>query len=408
MLSEPGGGSEGLADLRDQLQRKQSELTERQALASMRRDLAQKEQEIMMQKQAEEMEQQRAVFEQQQVQMRMQQEAMQRQASSMQMAMQQQMMQQQAFFAAAQQATMQQANGRAEEERQLEEERRRREEEERRYAQEQFEESQPPDPVILELLAPLRSQDEGTRLTALEDLRELTMCAVGEEGVALGRAIRAAGGVSLLTWLLVDPAVRVQQETLLVRRRSGARPRHPQITRPSLSPRSLTHASVAPRATGTQVLANLCADTVDSNAAATKRALLKCGGARALDACLASYDREVVVFACGAVQNLCSEAEWCEALAELGSTDRLQTLLSHDDTDVVRFASGALQNIVVNVTAGDANETLLDNFGEEAIASVENRARQIKLQVRARATLLRREPRPRTQRYTARVLTLVS
>ena len=379
-LSEPGGG---LDELREQLQRKQSELTERQALAAMRRELAQKEQEIMMQKQAEEMEAQRAMFEQQQQQMRMQQEAMQRQATSMQMAMQQQMLQQQAFFQAAQQATMQQAQARAEEERRLEEERRKQEEEERRYAQEQFEESQPPDPVILELLAPLRSQDEGTRLTALEDLRELTMCAVGEEGVALGRAIRAAGGVSLLTWLLVDPAVRVQQETLLVRRCLGARPRDKQIRAdpaPAHSFHSRTRAPMPPE----QVLANLCADTVDPNAAATKRALLKCGGARALDACLASYDREVVVFSCGAVQNLCSEAEWCEALAELGSTDRLQSLLSHDDPDVVRFASGALQNIVVNVTAGDANETLLDNFGEAAIASVENRARQVKMQVRPR------------------------
>ena len=129
-----------------------------------------------------------------------------------------------------------------------------------------------PDPVMLEVLAPLRSEDAPTRLAALEELRELTMCAVGEEGAMLGQAMRGAGvptcgartpdppdhriwsahlgeligtgGVALLAWLLVDPDSTVQQEGQLVEH--AVRPVC-RVSAPHPPPWTISGGSYAPR-----------------------------------------------------------------------------------------------------------------------------------------------------------------
>ena len=65
------------------------------------------------------------------------------------------------------------------------------------------------------------------------------------------------------------------------------------------------------------ILGNLCSDSVDPNSTATKQALLRSGGARAALSCVHTEDPAVLLFACGALQNLCYEREW----AELGARD---------------------------------------------------------------------------------------
>ena len=79
--------------------------------------------------------------------------------------------------------------------------------------------------------------------------------------------VRENSGVSLLSWLLADPSPEVQQTALMI-------------------------------------LGNLCSDSVDSQSCETKRLLLSTGGARALLTCAQSDDHAVLLFACGALQNL--------------------------------------------------------------------------------------------------------
>jgi hypothetical protein len=166
----------------------------------------------------------------------------------------------------------------------------------------------PDAPTVPALVALLRSTDESERDEALATLAEMVDGAFGEDGAQLGEEMRANGGVALLSWLLADPNPEVQQMSLMI-------------------------------------LGNLCSDSVDSNSAATKHTLLRSGGARAILSCVHTEDPAVLLFACGALQNLCYEADWSELAVSYDVHLRLESLLTHEDGMIVRYASGALQNI---------------------------------------------------------------
>ena len=164
----------------------------------------------------------------------------------------------------------------------------------------------PEAPTVPVLVALLRSSDEVERDDALASLAEMIDGAFGEDGAALGEQMRANGGVALLSWLLADPSPDVQQMSLMI-------------------------------------LGNLCSDSVDSNSSMTKQSLLRCGGARAILSCVHTEDPAVLLFACGALQNLCYERDWAELAVSYDVQLRLETLLTHEDAMIVRYAT-ALQN----------------------------------------------------------------
>ena len=169
-------------------------------------------------------------------------------------------------------------------------------------------ERMPETPTVPVLVALLRSTDEAERDDALASLAEMIDGAFGDDGRDLGEQMRANGGVALLSWLLADPSPDVQQMSLMI-------------------------------------LGNLCSDSVDSNSSATKQSLLRCGGARAILSCVHTEDPAVLLFACGALQNLCYERDWAELAVSYDVHLRLESLLTHEDGMIVRYASGALQNI---------------------------------------------------------------
>jgi len=169
-------------------------------------------------------------------------------------------------------------------------------------------ERMPETPSVPVLVALLRSTDEGERDDALASLAEMVDGAFGEDGEQLGLAVRANGGVALLSWLLADPSPDVQQMSLMI-------------------------------------IGNLCSDSVDANSKETKRLLLQSGGARAILSCAFTEDPAVLLFACGALQNLCFEVAWSELAVSHDVHKRLEGLLFHEDAMIVRYASGALQNI---------------------------------------------------------------
>lgn len=163
-------------------------------------------------------------------------------------------------------------------------------------------ERMPETPSVPVLVALLRSTDEGERDDALASLAEMVDGAFGEDGEQLGLAVRANGGVALLSWLLADPSPDVQQMSLMI-------------------------------------IGNLCSDSVDANSKETKRLLLQSGGARAILSCAFTEDPAVLLFACGALQNLCFEVAWSELAVSHDVHKRLESLLFHEDAMIVRYAS---------------------------------------------------------------------
>ena len=137
-------------------------------------------------------------------------------------------------------------------------------------------------PKTSELIQAMRSADAGERADALAMLSEVVGSAYGEAGAELGEAVRQAGGVALLAWLLADPYDQVQQQALLV-------------------------------------IGNLCSDSVDPNSAATKQQLLYNGAGRSLLACVFSDDPYMLILACGALQNLCYDRDWATFVVEHGA-----------------------------------------------------------------------------------------
>lgn len=125
----------------------------------------------------------------------------------------------------------------------------------------------------------------------------------GESGIELGAALREGGGVPILALLLNDSVPEIQQNALLI-------------------------------------AANICSDSFDANSRTTKRALLECGGARALMTCVYADDPQTFALACGALQNLTHERGWAEQAMAILS--QLEALLAHENMSVVRYASGAL------------------------------------------------------------------
>ena len=113
------------------------------------------------------------------------------------------------------------------------------------------------------------------------------------------------------------------------------------------------------------ILGNLCSDSVDSNSRATKALLLQSGGARALLSCVHTEDPAVLLFACGALQNLCFEPDWSELAVAHDIHIRLQGLLCHEDAMIVRYASGCLQNITRSLH--------IDGLSELAVEAVKER-----------------------------------
>ena len=145
--------------------------------------------------------------------------------------------------------------------------------------------------TILELFGLIKSKDENDRLDGLAELSDLVDSAYGDDGAALGEAVRAVGGLPLLGWLIVDPSPLVQQEALLI-------------------------------------LGNLCSDACDPNSALTKKMLLDTGAHRAIIMAIGSPDPTVLLYACGALQNLCHDDEWARLLISHKVQQRLESLVS--------------------------------------------------------------------------------
>jgi len=184
---------------------------------------------------------------------------------------------------------------------------------------------------VAELIQLIRSPSAEDREEALATLAEHVDAAFGEDGARLGMEVRATGGIPLLAWLLADPDIFAQQTSLMI-------------------------------------LGNLCSDSVDPHSRATKQALLP--HARSVLSCAYTEDCGLLLFACGALQNLTSEKDWAEHATAHDVHLRLEALCQHEDGRIVRYASGALRNIAAALELANLSDTARDAITERAAAHV--------------------------------------
>ena len=200
------------------------------------------------------------------------------------------------------------------------------------------------EPLTLdEILGLIHSAQLPDRLDGLAELSALVDSAYDREAAELGEAVREAGGVQLLCWLAMDvSSVEVQQRALLV-------------------------------------LGNLCSDATDPHSSLTKSELLRSGGVSSLVLAVMSEHAEVVLYACGCLQNLCHDDEWAHALAGEGVQQRLEQLITHENAHVVHYAAGALKNMLMHVHRTSGGDEL-DGLSAAARTVVWERGRDAMLE----------------------------
>ena len=190
------------------------------------------------------------------------------------------------------------------------------------------------------IIALLRSRFDDERDEALSALGEMVDGAFGDDGAALGHALRVHGGVKLLAWLLGNENPEVQEMALMI-------------------------------------LGNLCSDAVDYNSATTKRALLEVdGGAEALVRCLRAEDATVVLLAAGTLQNLCQDVAWCEVLVSYNAHDDLEDIILWPSADptTAKYAAGTLRNMQVALRQAGLPAPALTEAAEASVAQRQQNA----------------------------------
>eukprot|EP00966_Prymnesium_polylepis_P029366 682053-Prymnesium_polylepis.1 len=186
------------------------------------------------------------------------------------------------------------------------------------------------------------------RCEALEELCDIVGAAYGEDGLSVGRAMRADGiGITALVMLATDSELETRMQAI-------------------------------------HIIANLCSDAVDSASATTKLALLnEPRGPDAVVEAVLSDDAQLVMLATGALQNLCTNRDWCQLVTGRGVLGRLEELLSYPDALMGRYASGALKNIIQaahrDMEAGGIEDDWAEVWlSEDALAAVDRRALEVR------------------------------
>ena len=187
---------------------------------------------------------------------------------------------------------------------------------------------------VMDGIALLSSPTDEDRRNGLLLLLDSCESCYGDDGIALGEAMRTENGLglSLLCIALIDEDEEMRQHALLV-------------------------------------LGNLSSDAVDAQSVDTKQMLFLLGAQDGLLDCLGSSDRVTLRFACATLQNLCHEPAWSTWLLEQGqAAERLEELARSEDAAISRYASGALLNLAsrTHSNLGDVAQTLIEQRSRDA------------------------------------------
>ena len=149
--------------------------------------------------------------------------------------------------------------------------------------------------VLPSLASALAGGTDDERVEALGQLAQVVDTSFGDDAVQVGGYLREHGVLKSLVWLLEhSDAVAIQQTTLLI-------------------------------------LGNLASDAVDASSTLTKVRLKELGAFEALLPHLFSDVWLTLVYALGAVQNMCTDVEYVEVMQDTGVVARLQELAATED-----------------------------------------------------------------------------
>ena len=186
-------------------------------------------------------------------------------------------------------------------------------------------------------------QDHATQVWAVHELANIIDRSEGNRAAAVGEAIRDFGAAEPLLDLLDRP------DTL-----QGA----------------------------LRVIGNLASDAVDAQAEETKHLLHELGGFRRVLPCIhVTDDDQTLIYALGAVQNMCTRCEYARHMREQSADTRLLQLTKSSNATVVHFANGCLANM---------RAVLSPDFVPASPASSQREAADSPTERRARSTALTR------------------
>ena len=96
-----------------------------------------------------------------------------------------------------------------------------------------------------------------------------------------------------------------------------------------------------------RLVGNLASEAVDPRAALTKAEFKELGGFEKLLPYLFAAEWVSLVYALGAMQNTCLDADYVEIMQDMGIVPRLQELVRAGDEHVSKYARGCLTNVRV-------------------------------------------------------------
>ena len=146
------------------------------------------------------------------------------------------------------------------------------------------------------------------RIESLEGLALLVDSSTESDLAELCRIVRDRGGCEFLAHLMTEDEPLVHQNAMLV-------------------------------------LGNVASERVDASSVATKELLRRCGALELLIPHIWSEVYDTVLYALGALLNLCADVAYVEMLQDAQVPTRLQEIAECGDSHLERFAKGCLHNI---------------------------------------------------------------
>ena len=171
--------------------------------------------------------------------------------------------------------------------------------------------------VLPSLASALAGGTDDERVEALGQLAQVVDTSFGDDAVQVGGYLREHGVLATLVSLLSLDAPTIQQTTLLI-------------------------------------LGNLASDAVDASSTLTKVRLKELSAFEALLPHLYSDVWLTLVYALGAVQNMCTDVEYVEVMQDTGVVARLQELAATEDPQLEKYAKGCLSNMRETILAAAA------------------------------------------------------
>ena len=194
--------------------------------------------------------------------------------------------------------------------------------------------------VLPQLVAELHSYDREERGQALVQLAQVVDTSQPAEAIELAEYLRAVNAFADLVDFVDDPDPLMHQTALLL-------------------------------------VGNFASDAFDSQSALTKAQLKEVGAFERIMPHVYATEWITLVYALGAVQNLCTDLDYVNVMQQAGIVSRLHELSASGDAQLGRYAAGCLANMREAILAGAAQQQWRVRRAHAAATVIQANARMI-------------------------------